>query len=664
MICAVLVSVGCLLATQAHAADSRIPQRPPTLREASHDNSRVEQTVPAGKAVLVVGKIAPQQLTIYSPVPSSWKSYPQFPITLTAKSGDGPYANLRVRVEDPNQAKSTVITSNFTTDALSFWKDCPKCVPLDLWSSGTGSSQGSNQEGKKDDARTVGEGSQRTIWARVESLGAGEYSPILRFIADGASETAEESKLALTLQIRHHWLFPGFVILLGSLAGWLGSKYVIGHRIARTLKHDANALSETAAFLARPDPRVGGWRVPGESASYALVRVRTILHQVEHLAKSVFQVIAGEQEIRDRLAEAKRRLDALHTFRTRRLALHELALDRPAVQRKVGETLRRALDILDRPAFGEDQKSEFDALLKKLEDWTKPELRDTLYCNAVKEHITDLLTQVSPVGLAGDKGDQICKLLTQLKELNVDALSQQTAQKLLEYDRKTAALSLLWRDRNQDWAQALAEQQKNNASLEALYKTRDEEIWKCIKAHKLQLEGATEAQSYDLVEVRLELVKSDAFSDSYLVRHPCRIHWEVTPPGDEPPRQVVTDGLTFAQYFQYLRNQGTYGVSAYIEWHGDRTEKIKGEGITVQENPEYLKCAAFDWWIESAVTSLAALFAVLTGLQSQYGPTFGSFGQYIGLFLWAAGASTGGNLFKQLGTGRTAGGQEGTLPGK
>lgn len=54
---------------------------------------------------------------------------------------------------------------------------------------------------------------------------------------------------------------------------------------------------------------------------------------------------------------------------------------------------------------------------------------------------------------------------------------------------------------------------------------------------------------------------------------------------------------------------------------------------------------------------IAAGFAVATAMGAQYDSTFGSFGQYLALFVWAAGAGTGGNLFKQLGSASTPGGQ-------
>ena len=59
---------------------------------------------------------------------------------------------------------------------------------------------------------------------------------------------------------------------------------------------------------------------------------------------------------------------------------------------------------------------------------------------------------------------------------------------------------------------------------------------------------------------------------------------------------------------------------------------------------------------EYAAIAAAALFAVITAMGTQYDSTFGTMTQYFAMFIWAAGAGTGGNLFSQLGTSSAPGG--------
>jgi hypothetical protein len=614
--------------------------------------------------VLDVEKITSQQLTIYNPFPLGQnKSYPKFPITLKARFGDGPYTNVRVRVEDPNQAKTNEIRSNFTTDALSFWKkkDCSteECGPLNLWSSG---------KGTNNDALTINKGSQETIWVRVESLGAGEYSPVLRFMADGASETAEESKLALTLQIRHHWLLPGLVILLGSIAGWIGSKYFAADQTARRLRSEASVLSNTAAFLARPDPHAGGWHFPSEANSYALTRARVILHQVECLTKKVLVVYAAEQEISNRLADARRRLDTLGVLRATRQAVQPWANERPAAQQAIGRTLRRVLDLLDQPAFGDAQKKAADDDLKTVSAWLDVKQREALYRDAVLVRLDDL-EAVAPTEVSDEP---LRSLITKLQRQmpNRDDLDKHQTPQLTVDDRQITRLWLLWRDRKMPWVADHKAPVGDQTPFEDLYRRADIDVWRQLGAaaqnQQIKLElvaGPEQTETFNLVEVSLKLDTKD-LKESRLVYHPCVIRWRVTPP-DGSPRTIETDRLTLIQYFPEPGRR--VAIEAWLKWEGNEIHVPMNVEFDILKNKEYeTQHAVFKGGIIElcAVTPLAMLFTILTGLQNQYGATFGSLGQYINLFLWASGASTGGNLFKQLGTGRTPGGQEVTLPEK
>jgi hypothetical protein len=172
-------------------------------------------------------------------------------------------------------------------------------------------------------------------------------------------------------------------------------------------------------------------------------------------------------------------------------------------------------------------------------------------------------------------------------------------------------------------------------------------------------EGEAALRTYDLVDMDLRIQGGKGLMEADIRRHPCKVRWRVTGPSGQS-RVILTDGLTLVNYFQA---SGKYRVKAEIEWQGG-TVDVPGEAeILVEENPEFGLRATFEW-MEFAVTGLAALFAVITGLGTEYDATFGSFSQYTALFFWASGASAGGNLFKQRGTGRTVAGQDAQAPGR
>ena len=66
-------------------------------------------------------------------------------------------------------------------------------------------------------------------------------------------------------------------------------------------------------------------------------------------------------------------------------------------------------------------------------------------------------------------------------------------------------------------------------------------------------------------------------------------------------------------------------------------------------------------YLTAVLIAVAAIFAIVTAMSTQYDSTFGTMTQYFALFIWAAGAGTGGNLFTQLGTTSAPGGATATL---
>lgn len=619
--------------------------------------------------ILAVDRLPPIQLVTYHPKalvawlaggPERWRTDTlTFPITLRDKSDQGPYPRVRARLEEVTRARTATIGSNFTLDALSFWTvGATGLRRLDLAAGGAASPAPAGAG-----TLTVERGAQVTIWARAQSLSPGAYAGVLRFGAERASAEAEEAKLALTVQVRHHWVLPVLVTVLGALVGWFGKKYVEGHRTARRLREEARALAEAADFLARPDLPRGGWQFPGEGTSYALARVRVIVHQVRRLAGSALRVLAVEQEMNGRLTDARRRLTALEGFRATRLRVQAVADHLPAAQTAIGRALRRGLEILDRPAFGDPQKDEVIAILRDAEAWLAPEAREARYHEAIADGLRALPPPAVLAELAGTPvGDRIQALRAELPR--PEAAAQRPLAQLIEDDRRAARLALLWREHETPWIDRLLAAETAGEPLETLYRRLDEVVWSAMTDHRAQFRlvrapGRERVATWDLVEFRLR-VHADGITEARVSRHPCLVRWRVEP-AEGPPRTVETDGLTLVQYFP---TPGLVAVRASLVWGGQTIDVPEALALAVEENKEFRPVAALDEWIEYGVTALAALFSVLTALQALYDATFGSFTQYITLFLWAAGASVGGNLFKQLGAGRTVGGREMAPPAR
>jgi hypothetical protein len=604
----------------------------------------------ADLGALHVDRLPPLQLVTLAPLTRDTAR--QFPITLRDPSGRGPFTRVRARVEEPNQVKTTAVASNFLLDALSFWRDCQSpggCVAVQ------------NLDAPASPGLNVPRAGDLKLWARVEWLSPGEYNPVLRFTADEASERADESKLALNLQVRHHWWLAVVVILLGSAAGLFGNKYVAGFWTARALRRETAAAEQAAAELARPDPRGSPWWLRAGTHSYGLTRARLVLRQAEFLSQSVFRVLAVETEIRERVVDARRRLDALEALEATRLRLQLASIDRAVIQQRIGASIRRALAIVDGARLEATQRAAFDALLADAEAWLVPDKQDALYRDAVLTRIRELLVTVTPSDVPGEKvRARVAELLAELEETL--KLADAPVPRLVPYDHAAARLALLWRERLKRYAEDLARREAGGDALEELHRMANRELWGRLQAAaddgRVQVRVPDDdVRTYDLVEARLAFNAS--IQEVEVVNHPCIVRWRVRQ-ADGVETEVLSYGLSLVHYFPVA---GAMTFAATLEWDEDRIEVPAPATVNVATNADYRPWASVQS-VELAVTALAALFAIATGLGYGYNATFGTSTQYIGLFLWAAGASAGGNLFRQRGDGRTVGGLAAQLPSK
>jgi hypothetical protein len=600
------------------------------------------------------------------------KSVGSFSITLRDKSEGGPYHRVRVRFEPSGASASKAITSNFSLDTFSFWEmKNGSLQPIDLEQRG-GNVSGGAKAGESKRTIDLDYRGQRTVTAQIAPLGPGEYTGALRFVADESSDDAQEAKLPLTIQVRHHWVLPVVILLLGSGVGWFSSKYVVGVRKATELSRQVRELRARADYLARPDPSRAGWEFPSEATSYALARVRVVLSQLGELTSSGLPIILREEEIQKQQRDAEQRLSALESLHATRLWVQPAADGRPAAQLALGRLLRRASDLLERPTFDQTQQADLKNLLQTAEAWRAADTRDAKYREAlVDRRRSQELPDLSLVQ-AFSEGElirqQLEALLKSCPSAEIIADPSTASAKLQEYDQTIAKLALLWRERETAWAELLAKTCGEGKSLDALFRLVDEKIWEKLeaaeKADQLQIErdptSQEQLETYDLVEVRLKSNAPD-LSASRILYHPLHVGWRIVP-SDGNVRSTETDGLTLVQYFSL---PGKVKVEAVLRWQGREIRIKKDLPFDVVSNPDYHKRRIFSGsFTEWAVIAIAAGFAVATAMGTQYDSTFGSFSQYLTLFVWAAGAGTGGNIFKELGTTSTPGGRpDVTLPG-
>jgi hypothetical protein len=576
-----------------------------------------------------------------------------FSFTVYDKSGAGPYHRLRARFEPAATSGSKSLTSNFTLDTLCFSSGGSH---VDLTRSNTGIK---SEDLVLDKART--------FKATIVALSPGEYSGDLRFAADETIEDAPEAKLPLLIQVRHSWVPAVLDILIGSAFGWFISKYVVGARRSRDLSRQISELRNRAQQLARRSNPTSGWEFPSEAVSIGFARMSVELSRVAKLASSAMQVLFRGAEIEERRGQAEQRLVGLETLHETRLRVQPGGTDRPAAKHVIGQKLRGAVDLLDQATFASGDQAKLKQLLDDLEIWAKHDATTVAYQQALIERLhgdqCPSLAQVTGLPATDPVRAELEKLIPTLP-IDTAITATTDPAKLKEFDQAITKPILLWREHSWPWSKTLAEKNAAGASLDDLFEEADTQFWKLLKTKADMIDlirdsgGADAPQSYEIVEINMDLSKVSDFSTWQVQRHRSKVGWSIEPPvGDR--RTAETDGGMLVQYFP---SEGKATVSADLRWKGEVIPLKSKLTFEIKPNPEYRRRSLLrTQWTEYVAIGAAALFAAATALSTQYDSTFGSISQYLAIFVWAAGAGTGGNLFAQLGASSTPGGAAATL---
>ena len=557
-------------------------------------------------------------------------------VTLHNQS-DRPQTHLQAHYE-PAAGSGKVPTSNFSLASLRFMAG--QCQ-VDL----AGRAETSTVQ--------VPASGQRSLGLQVGHLTPGEYNGALHFSTLEMTDPAQEAKLPLVVQVRHHWLAPLFAILVGTVLGWFGSKYVVALRKTRALLRRLKLLDGRVAAFTPLDMSNRAWHCPGECPSYALSRIVNLLDDLRKLAASATNMLFREEVINETLAEAERRLEGLESVQRVRLRIAAQATGRPAVQIAIGTLLAGMHDVLHRPEFAADQQHELAELRQTALTWVADGSR-LRYREALLRRCEgcDQVPMPSDIDRFdhGMGHELLRNELRWLRDFVSQGLPDDASEEVLAaVDDKMARLNLLWRERDMPWADALAAEQNEPSLLSELFAFVDRQVWEHLRTHSSQLTLADNPTAIELgkivdITIRSRVPHLDANRLRY---HPLHVLWQVN---DERP--IPTTDLTLTRSFD---TGGEVRISAKLCWDSEEDIPVEGElQMTVTRTPE----RAFPYrWAEWATVGVGFLFAAATGISTLYDATFGSFGQYIALLTWAAGAGGGANLFKQLGDSVTVGGK-------
>jgi hypothetical protein len=499
-------------------------------------------------------------------------------------------------------------------------------------------------------------------------LQTGEYNFFLNFHALNSVLDDSQQKVNLVIQVRDS---SGWAVLWLLIAVAIS---FISYKILSSLRHRFDFLRQLRDL--RP-----GW-LAAEPPVLAIVLVKAALKQTEDLSKRFW--LTGADELDARIARLKSMVGILDKIHETRLKLEDAGLDRLLRIRAVAK-LDRIVSRLGEAGLDDAALANFNADLTAFGDWLGPEAsRDSCYWQDLCGAIRILLDELSLADITDAHARTKMKALRDsLKPKLEPAHTPASLDGKRAAERQYAVLKIVWERRQAGEFHDLVNLIPSHADIDdtallAMFTLADDQAWMRLHDSPPEIvlppsDGPDPPQAYD--PLRLELKSSDpALNGTYLFQHGLQFQWTLTFEYKSGPlRKLVNKSKRLSKRLPPPKSFSLIPVSAEprVVQYVPRSGQLKAR-VRIQNGRDYIDIPAanippkelsiapspdFGAYgglakVEMVSWAMAALIAVVTGLSTFYfkGPTFGSFQDYLTLFLWGAGVDQGKNFLQVLQT--------------
>jgi hypothetical protein len=476
----------------------------------------------------------------------------------------------------------------------------------------------------------------------------------LRF---GAANSVDDDaqKMTLALLVKDNWLAPLIVLVLAVLASFLATKFVAGRRERLALKGRIATLD--ASWLRN--------ELPTSAVIWAQANLR--------LAKSALGSSWAKipDIVTERLKAVEDILPTLRSIRDLRRAI-ELSSPHRFITRRARAGLDRLSAQCSDPPVSAAVLAQIADSLKLLEGWSNADPDEVLkpYWSNVRSAIDRLLARVEPhlaeIPNATDR-QAVEALAQQLRKALDDHKADAAPRDAVEIEQQYAALEVLWSNRTRpETFNKLRQELAKGGNVEALFKIIDDDAWARIKAAAAN-ENALRVvlpcaapQAFEQFTLRVTTGDRD-LDDMFLFRTGLRFAWNIklkrrfffnrwklkdalidvgrlTPESLEP---TIT---------QYVKWKGEARISVTL-WNGaDFCSPMTVRTLEITKSAAFRAARSFE--ITDVIPLLlATVVAIVTGMSTLYAgnATFGTLGDYLGLFLWGAAIDQGKNALQGSG---------------
>jgi hypothetical protein len=568
---------------------------------------------------------------------------PLFYVTLWEKSGQSSLEGISVHLDQVSKQPESDFSVSRNVDFTFKGKDIPDFEVL---------------PGRGDEDRSIVAGAA-PVEMKFKFLQTGEYNFFLSFRALNSVWDDSQQKVNFVIQVRDSCWWAVLWLITAVAVSFVSFK------VLASLRRRYGFLQEIRDL--RP-----GW-LSDEPPALAIVWVKSELKLTEELTKRFW--LTDADRLDTRIARLKSVLPFLGEIRDTRLKLKHAGMPQLLYNRALGY-LDKIVSRLGEAGLDDAAFANFNADLTAFGNWLGPDSsRDNCYwvdlCDAIARLQSEVFLTEIQVQDVKDK-------MVGLQGAIVNALNSTSPPADLEskmaVERQYAALKLLWERRNdrvesEDLASLiLSSPAVDYPTLKNMFAKADANAWERLKKADIRIltpqsDGPDLLQAYE--PLRFELQVNDPILDrTYLFQHGLQFHWTLTfeyrrtwlrIPVQRSNKLLLTPLSTEPRVVQYVPRSGLLAVKVHVQ-----------NGVLSFDTPgtdpahgalKIATCADFGTFrglakVEMVSWALAAMIAVVTGLSTFYfkGPTFGSFQDYLTLFLWGAGVDQGKNFLQVLQT--------------
>jgi hypothetical protein len=534
-------------------------------------------------------------------------------VTLSEKSGKLPIEGFSIQVDSTPKSPGGFSAANVRVSV-----DGADAVDLKKFNADTAN-------------RTIHPGERRTVDLQFNGLQPGDYSVIFAF---GAANLAPDGtqKVNVTIHAKHRVYWALLVILLAMLISFLTTKVVVARRRSLSLQSNMRGLRPPWLALFAQTPPV--------------VWMSAMLDQSEKLSSRFW--LTSPDVIEGRVNSVRIMLGILSEARRMRDRLRD-ALDF-MVFRWIVMSLERVVGRIDTGGLNDANViSTIHSDIAAFEKWLSRDNFAAVFWAELEPSVRRLQTDIGTSEMDDPAKALFAELIEALRNAIATPPTNATAAVTLYH--QYARLRVLWSLRGPEDADTLAKCVAAAADLNKFFALADRRDWENLKKEKDTIRLVPPKSSgFEAFDPLQFAVTSHAISDTYLFHHKVLYRWQfLFTPKSRGEKLKLTPETMGPYVTQYFPQAGSVKTSVTLEYEGETVSVDFPDEIPIRDSSDFRIRNGFEK-VEWLSWGIAAALAIVSAILMFYvkNPGFGSFQDYVTLFLWGAGVDQTKNFAQSL----------------